>query len=58
MRGCDNCCWNPYCSQTEHDLNINGNQCDYFDDIDSYGEYLPTRERFYKDFYNYVKEYM
>lgn len=57
MRGCDNCCWNPYCSQTEHDLNINGNQCDYFDDIDSYGEYPPTRERFYKDFYNYVKEY-
>ncbi|WP_418583431.1 hypothetical protein [Holdemanella porci] len=55
---CDNCYWNPYCSQAEHDLNINGDECDCFDDIDNDGEYLPTRERFYEDFYNYVKEYV
>lgn len=55
---CDSCYWNPYCSQAEHDLNINGDECDYFDDIDNDGEYLPTRERFYEDFYNYVKEYV
>lgn len=54
---CDNCYWNIYCSQAEMDLNINGNYCYHFDDIDSGGEYVPTRDDFYDEFYKYVEEY-
>lgn len=54
---CEDCYWHPYCSQAEVDLNINGDKCDYFDDISNDGEYLPSRETFYRDFYNYSKEY-
>lgn len=53
---CDSCYWNTYCSQAERDLNINGNKCEYCDDIDSDGEYFPTREGYYRDFYKYMEE--
>lgn len=54
---CDDCYWNSYCSEAECDLNINGDECDHFDDINSSDEYLPTRKAFYRDFYAYIKEY-